>query len=118
MPKFLFSYRSAADGEPGGPEVMAAWQAFFEALGSSVLDVGNPIFAREAVGQCSSEKTVLGGYSIVEAESLEDAVQLASKCPGIEHYRGGVEVGEITQLNAESVTTAIADHASATGVAG
>ena len=98
MPKFLFSYRSAADGEPGGPEVMAAWQAFFEGLGSSVLDVGNPIFAREAVGQCSSEKTVLGGYSIVEAEDLDAAVKLASACPTLNHG-GGVEVGELTVLD-------------------
>ena len=117
MPKFLFTYRSEAEGEPGGPEVLAAWQAFFEGLGSSVLDVGNPIFAREAVGECSSEKTVLGGYSIVEADSLEDAVQLAGNCPAIEHYRGGVEVGEITQLNVESVTTSVADHTIATGIA-
>jgi hypothetical protein len=83
-----------------------------------VLDVGNPIFSREAVGDCSSAKTVLGGYSIVEADSLEDAVELASRCPGIEHYRGGVEVGEITQLNIQSVTTSVADHAAATGTGG
>jgi hypothetical protein len=112
MATFLLTYRSAKEYIPGDRGVIASWRAFFEGLGESLQDTGNPIFARTALGNCDAETTVLGGYSFVRADDLEAAVALAKGCPALTNS-GGVEVGEITPLNPETMATA-QHHASAT----
>jgi hypothetical protein len=112
MKSFVFTYRAPAGYSDGSPEVLQAWQAFFQRLGSKVTDAGHPVFAREQIGQCG-EGTELGGYSIVSADDLSTAVAMARSCPALS-AGGGVEVGELTQLDAESVTTTAADQQRAT----
>jgi hypothetical protein len=46
MAKFLFTYRMPSDYVPGRPEVLAAWTAWFEGMGASLVDPGNPIWSR------------------------------------------------------------------------
>ncbi len=116
MSTFLFAYRAPKNYTPGDPEAMAAWQAFFEDMGSGVVDVGNPIFARTALGN-SADDTVLGGYSLVSADDLESAVAMARGCPTLKNG-GGVEVGELTLLSPDSVATTAEDHARTVGLAG
>ncbi len=97
MSEFLFSYRVPDDVVPGGPDVRQAWSAWFDGLGAHLVDRGNPVFESTIVGGCPIG-TSLGGYSVVDAPSLEAAVELARGCPGLE--RGfGVEVGVLTPLN-------------------
>jgi hypothetical protein len=114
MANFLLAYRSAKNGRQAGTDHMAAWQTFFDGLGSHLVDAGNPIFTREELGDCSHETTILGGYSIIAADDLESAVALARACPELA-AAGGVTVGEITPLSPESVVTGADDHARATG---
>jgi hypothetical protein len=114
MATFLLSYRSANSYTPGQPEGIAAWQAFFGGLGERVVDIGNPIFARTTLGNCDADTTVLGGYSFIGADDLAAAVELAKGCPALANA-GGVEVGEITPLNPETMVTTIADHARVAG---
>jgi hypothetical protein len=112
MKSFVFTYRAPAGYIGASPEVLQAWEAFFAQLGSKVTDAGYPVFAREQVGRCG-EGTELGGYSIVSAEDLSAAVALARSCPALS-AGGGVEVGELTQLDAGSVLSGADDHQRAT----
>src|SRR5437899_11057520 len=96
MPNYVFTYRIRDDYAPSD-DTVAAWDAFFQGLGDQLVTLGNPTFARRSIGADPST-TVLGGYSIVEADDLDSAVTLASACPTLE-YGGGVEVGEITVLD-------------------
>ena len=96
MPNYVFTYRTRNDSAPSN-DTIAAWDAFFQGLGDHLVTLGNPTFARRSIGADPSA-TVLGGYSIVEAEDLDAAVNLASACPTLKHG-GGVEVGEITVLD-------------------
>jgi hypothetical protein len=116
MTTFLLVYRSANSYTPGDPNAVAAWRAFFDDLGDSLVDTGNPIFARSALGDCDSDTTVLGGYSFINADDLETAIALAEGCPALTSA-GGVEIGEITPLNPAIVATTLDDHARATGLA-
>jgi hypothetical protein len=116
MSTFLFAYRAPKNFTPGDPEAPAAWQAFFEDLGSNVIEVGNPIFARTPVGNPAGD-TVLGGYSLISADDLESAVAMTRGCPALENG-GGVEVGEITPVGPDGVATGIEDQARAAGLAG
>ncbi len=100
MPTFVFSYRMPAGYVPGGPETMAAGAAWFDSMGESLSDRGNPVFESAGLGNCG-EGTRLGGYSFANAEDLESAVALAKGSPAL-RAGGGVEVGAITVLNLDS----------------
>jgi NADPH-dependent 2,4-dienoyl-CoA reductase/sulfur reductase-like enzyme len=49
-------------------------------MGSQLRDLGKPVFNRATVGD-SADGALLGGYSLVTAQSLDDAVTLAKDCP-------------------------------------
>jgi hypothetical protein len=95
MPTFLFAYRRPEDYTPGRADAMAAWTSWFEELGDSVVDHGNPTFESTTLGNCGAT-TRLGGFSLVRADDLESAVAMAKGCPALD--AGGVEVGVITEV--------------------
>jgi hypothetical protein len=107
MPSYLFSFQAPTNYVPG--EVSRAeWRKFFEAISAHLEDLGNPILSRRAVGETGAG-TVLGGYSLINAESIGQAVELASGCPLVK-LGGGVEVGELTRLREDSLTTELSDR--------
>jgi hypothetical protein len=110
MSTYLFIYRHPNDFAPGTPETIAASGVYFKRIEPNLDDMGNPIFASATVGNCGAN-TVLGGYSLVTAASLEAALAFAKEHWLLEHD-GGVEVGELTRLNADSLATSLADHPS------
>ena len=111
MPSYLLSYRMPAGYVPT-PDTHAAWREFFDTISTHLDDIGNPIFDRRAVGD-TSPSTVLGGYSMISAGSLEEAAELAGGCPLLGHG-GGVEIGELTPLtDTTGATTTAAGVASA-----
>jgi hypothetical protein len=114
MSNYVFVYRAPKDYEGGTSDAFAAWQAWFEQLGASLVDAGNPVFTRQTAGSSTSD-TVLGGYSLIAADDLAQAVALAQGCPYV-GAGGGVEVGELTQLNLGSLSTTAADHEHARSV--
>ena len=102
MPKFIFNYRFHKDWDPMADETsMPAWSAFLgEVLAPSVVDPGYPVFQPSTVLGDAGPSTHIGGYSIITADGLDEAVQLAKHCPAISR-RGGVEVGELADLPPE-----------------
>ena len=105
MAKYVFGYH----GGKGMPEtaeeqeqLMAAWGAWFETLGPAVLDGGNPFGPAKTVASDGSVTdgggaNPLGGYSIVDAPSLDAAVDMAKGCPVLENG-GNVEVCEAIDM--------------------
>jgi hypothetical protein len=104
MSTYLFSYRMPENYRPGRADAMAAWNAWFDSLGASVIDRGNPVFESSALGNCGGG-TRPGGYSLVTADDLESAVAMAKGCPALKEGCG-VEVGELTILNSGTRLTA------------
>ncbi len=97
MTTFLYSYRLPADYQPGRPEAVAAWRAFFEGLGSSLADPGNPVFESATLGNCGTGSAQLAGFSLITADDLQAAAAMAKRCPVLDEG-GGVEVGVITEI--------------------
>jgi hypothetical protein len=98
MAKFVLAYKggsmAATEGEQAA--AMAKWGAWFGDLGQAVTDMGNPFGASTAVqadGGRADTSAGLGGYSIVEADSLEGAAGLVKGCPVLDGG-GSVEVYE------------------------
>jgi hypothetical protein len=52
---------------------------------------------RASVGNCGSDSTELGGYSIVSADDIDDALAIAKGCPHVDGG-GGVEVGRLGEV--------------------
>lgn len=96
MPTYVITNRYP-NGYTGSPEDMAAWNTWFDQLGDNLRDRGNPAFRRSTLGDCGPN-TSLGGYSLIAADDLDQAVALAKGCPALQKA-GGVEVGELTPLN-------------------
>lgn len=74
--------------------VMQAWDAWFHQLGGAVADAGNPFTpTSNRVGPDGSISAGAGagsGYSIIEADSLAAATDLAKGCPVL---AGGASIG-------------------------
>ncbi len=89
MANFLLLYTggSMPESQAEQAKVMQAWEAWFGTLGSNLLDAGNP-FTPQAKSISSNGKvsdgpvgTLASGYSIIKADSLDSAVELARRCP-------------------------------------
>jgi hypothetical protein len=79
----------------GTPETLAAWEAWFEQLEGALVDPGNSVLSDRGVAGDAGTALPLGGYSIINAENIEDAARLAQGCP-IVADGGAVEVGRLT----------------------
>jgi hypothetical protein len=111
MPTFIFAYHQPTGYVPGrDPGVIAAWEGFFESLGDHVVDPGQPVSGRAALGEVGAS-TQLAGYSIVNAASLEAATALANGCPALQSH-GGVQVGELAELPPDHVAERLRERGS------
>jgi hypothetical protein len=95
MTTYVFSYRVPKDYTPGRTETVAAWTAWFESMGTSLVEQGQVVIESSALGNLG-DGTRLGGYSIVSADDPEAAMALATGCPALE-LGGGVEIGVVAQ---------------------
>ena len=96
MADFVLLYRggSMPQTDEERAAAMDAWASWFGTLGGAVKDRGNPFTetARSVSGNGSIGDVPAGGasgYSIIEADSLDTAVDLAKGCPVLQ---GGAEV--------------------------
>lgn len=96
MPSYLLSFRTPIDYRSTA-DTRAAWSEFFQAISTHLEDIGNPIFSRQTVGDTGID-TVLGGYTLIHADTLERVRELAAGCPLVE-LGGGVEIGELTPVS-------------------
>jgi hypothetical protein len=82
----------------GGPETFAAWEAWFKELGHALVDLGgNPVVGDRGVAGEVGTLLPLGGYTIVEAQNLDEATRLTQGCP-IVAEGGAVEVRKLTTI--------------------
>ena len=93
MNKFIILYK--------GPrtlpdETHKGWPEWFEALGTSLVSIGSPMTERAVVGSDGVSITSLNGYSIIQAESLNDAKTLVNDHPFLQpNSEYAIEIFEI-----------------------
>lgn len=86
MANYLLVYQGAGmpATEAAQPEVVQAWTDWFTALGPAIVDHGNPASQTKHIGGDGSvrdEASGPTGYSIIKADSIDAAVELAKGCP-------------------------------------
>ena len=110
MPKFLCLQRNLPGGDESqakpSPQQMQAmyeqfqqWRQKFE---QNLVDLGGRLGAGKLAlpepppdGPLVEVKELVGGYMVVSAASLEEAIEVARACPGLMRPGSGVEVIEI-----------------------
>jgi hypothetical protein len=110
MSKYLCLQRSlpggAPDGEKPSPAQMQAMYAKFqewrEKFQKNLPDMGGRLGRGRLVtaqptpdGPLVEVKELVGGYMIVSAPNIEEAIEVAQACPGLVRPGSGVEVIEI-----------------------
>ena len=100
MGNFVFAYSGGngmATDQAERDAQMAKWGQWFGELGPAIVDGGAPTGASKTVGQGGSVSDGgsrgLTGYSVVAADNLDAAVELAKGCPVLENG-GAVDVYE------------------------
>ena len=99
----LYSGGGMPASEAERAAVTQAWVAWFGRLGSAVVDAGNPFsgnaksIASNGTVSAGPGSSAANGYSIIKADSLDAAVELARSCPQLQSG-GGVAVFETFQV--------------------
>ena len=90
----LYSGGSMPESEEEQATVMKAWDAWMHEIGSALKDGGNPFTPGSAKtiandGSVSDGAGSASGYSILTADSLDAATELAKGCPVLQ---GGAKI--------------------------
>jgi hypothetical protein len=112
MSEYIYLYRGRQ--EFSSPEQMQqsleVWLAWFKELGAAghIADIGKPLEPTGSTvsgsakmvhdGPFAEAKDVVGGFTIVEADSLERATELSKGCPILE-IGGSVEIRPVQKMN-------------------
>lgn len=102
MANYVLVYHGGA--MPESPEesakVTLAWTDWFARLGDALVDGGNPASKTRRIaadGAVSDDAAGPSGYSILKADSLDAAVELAKGCPVL---GGGASIQVVETFNA------------------
>ncbi|MEX0351025.1 MAG: hypothetical protein AB3N15_16495 [Paracoccaceae bacterium] len=104
MPQFIFAYHGGTRPEdPSEVEkTMAAWGAWFEKMGPSLEIPGAPVGMSKTVSATGiaddGGANPISGYTVVKADSIEAATEMAKGCPMVVDGSGSVEVAEIIEM--------------------
>ncbi len=78
-------------------KAVAPWMAWAERMGSALVDPGSPLMGGQTLGKSGSSPSDKGvvGYSILQAEDMQEAKALLKDHPHLEWVAGGeIEVYE------------------------
>lgn len=107
---FLFRGRNTSASPEQMQRTMEKWTAWFKELGTkgNLKDIGHPLEPTGSVvkgaqktvtdGPFAEAKDVVGGFTIITARDLHQAVELSKSCPILE-AGGSVEIRPIQKLN-------------------
>jgi len=112
MSEYVFLYRGGDNGRSPeqAQQMMQKWVTWLTDLGQKghVKDQGQPLErtgklvkgSRKTVtdGPFAEAKDVIGGYTLIEARDLDQAVELSKGCPIFE-VDGAVEVRPVMKMN-------------------
>jgi hypothetical protein len=101
MAKFILIFRGGMPKNPEeGQKMMTDWNAWMAGLGAALVDPGAGLgksHYRTAPGQAGTCPSPISGYSLVEAQDMDAALQMADANP-IFGLGGTIEVAEAMQM--------------------
>jgi hypothetical protein len=81
MSKYVLLYHGGKhpENDEEKDRVMAAWGAWMESAGDSLIDIGNPLGPPRSLG--GDGDASVSGYSLIEADSEDEVVALLASHP-------------------------------------
>ena len=106
MTKYLLLYRSPvsardqmADASPEQAQAgMDAWMEWAGRAGSAIADLGSPVALADTIGGPSTGDSPIGGYSIMEADSVEALRGLLEGHPHLMLDGASIELYELLSM--------------------
>ncbi len=112
MSEFVFLYRGGESGRSPerAQQMMQKWMTWLKELGQQghIKDQGQPLERAGKLvkgkqktvtdGPFAEAKDIVGGYTLIEARDLAQAVELSKGCPIFE-VDGAVEVRPVTKMS-------------------
>ncbi len=102
MPDYIFAYHGGKKPESpeDGAKMMAEWQAWIADLGDTMVNPGTPLgksrtVSADGVADDGGSNPIMG-YSVVQADGIDAAVEIAKGCPFVE--MGTIEVAEMMKM--------------------
>lgn len=99
MSNYILAYHGGHSPEDRA-KFMARWKAWVEGLGDANVNPGNPVGKSSTVSASGvaddGGSNPLSGFSIVQADSMDAAIEMAKGCPHLEH--GTIEVAEMFEM--------------------
>jgi len=103
MSQYIIVYLGG--NQPSSPEEgkqhFAKYQEWLASLGPAAVSPMNPFKNTSTVNPggsvTSGSSTAMSGYTIIEAESMEKALEMAKSCPFLD-IGGSLEVSELMQI--------------------
>ena len=102
MSNYIIAYHGGKKPESPeeGAKQMAKWKAWVGDLGDAVVNPGTPLGKSKIVSSGGVSdgdgSSALTGYSIVKADSMDAALEMAKGCPHFE--LGTIEVAEAMEM--------------------
>jgi len=103
MANYLLLYKGGGMGktEEEQKKQMTAWEEWMKACGENLVDPGNPCSNSKSVTK-DGEKDVSGepvtGYSVIKADSFDNALKAAKMVPLVVDGSGSCDVYETIEL--------------------
>src|SRR5688572_2889685 len=106
MTKYLLLYRAPvsateqmANATPESAQAgMDAWMTWAGKAGSAIVDMGSPVAPATSVGAKRAPGDFIGGYSILEANSLDALKALLEGHPHLQLDGAAIEVHEFMPI--------------------
>jgi hypothetical protein len=103
MAQYIITYLGG--DQPSSPEEgkqhFAKYKEWLSSLGDSAVSPANPLKNTNTVNAdgtvTSGSTTTMSGYTIIEADSMEAALEIAKACPFLD-IGGSLEVSELIQM--------------------
>ena len=103
MAQYIIAYLGG--DQPSSPEEgkqhFAKYQEWLSSLGDSAVSPANPFRHTSTVNSdgtvTAGSTTSMSGYTIIEADSMETALEIAKACPFLD-IGGSLEVSELMQM--------------------
>ena len=107
MPRYLIVYLGG--DKPSSPEEgkqhFAKYMDWLASLGDAVISPANPLkdthLLRPDGSVIPGGHTNMSGYTVVEAESIQAALEIGRACPFLE-VNGSLEISELVQMPAQA----------------
>jgi hypothetical protein len=104
VPNYIIAYLGEAkkpDSPEEGKAQMEKWKAWVSGLGDAVVNPGSPMGKSKIVsaeGVSSDDRSNgMTGFSVVKADNLDVALEMAQACPYIE-AGGTLQVAELIEM--------------------